>query len=158
MAKKRLLLTALSVALLTGFFFLPENREWLKKVMGYGEDMFGQAKRLDESARFTKRFGKDYTYSISIAANMRKNKQQDALLLMPPTLYFTKRGITYHVPEPAVFYYFTGIKTVWANSHKAIKADLYVHVKDGKILLASGDNKAALNDTILSFRQYPVEL
>lgn len=158
MRKKQLLLTALSVILLTGFFFLPENREWAVKLIGYGQEFPGQTKRMDKSTRLSKRFGTEYNYSVSIAKNMRKNGQQDQLLLMPPTNYFTRAGMKYHVPEPAVFYYFTGIKTVWADSKEAINASLFVHVRDSNILIGSGVDKRALQDTISSFKKYGVEL
>jgi len=158
MLKKQFLLTVLSVVLLTGFFFLPENREWAEKLIGYGKDLPKELRRMDEGTRFSKRFGTEYTYSVSIAENMRKNKQQSQLVLIPPTNYFTHAGMKYHVPEPAVFYYFTGIKTVWADSREAINASLYVHVREGKILLASGADKQALKDTIASFKKHGVKL
>ncbi len=108
---------------------------------------------MSKEARLNKRFGNEYIYSKSIAENMRKNGQQKALLLMPPSNYFTNAGMKYHVPEPAVFYYFTGIKTVWAESKDAINAEFYIHVRDGQLLIARGNDKAALQDSITAFKK-----
>lgn len=108
---------------------------------------------MSKEARLSKRFGTEYTYTKEIAENMRKNGQQNALLLMPPTSYFTRAGLKYHVPEPAVFYYFTGIKTVWAESKEAINAELFIHVRDGQLLIARGNNKTALQDSITLFKK-----
>ncbi|MCG2615512.1 hypothetical protein LZZ85_14525 [Terrimonas sp. NA20] len=153
MLKKHLILTLATLLFLTAFFLLPHNRTWAEKLLGYGRDLPGQIKAMSKESRLSKRFGNDYTYSKSIAENMRKNGQQHALLLMPPSSYFTNAGMKYHVPEPAVFYYFTGIKTVWAVSKEAINAELYIHVRDGQLLIARGNNKAALQDSITVFKK-----
>lgn len=153
MLKKQLILTLSSLLFITVFFLLPHNRSWAEKLFAYGRDFTKQRKQMGRETRLGKRFGNDYTYSKSIAEKMRKNGQEDKLLLMPPSSYFTKAGMNYHVPEPAVFYYFTGIKTVWAESDEAMNADVYVHVKDGQLVLARGNNKAALQDSINAFKK-----
>jgi hypothetical protein len=153
MLKKQLLLTFATLIFLTGFFLLPHNRTWGKKLIAYSRDFNKQRKVMNEEVRLSKRFGNEYIYSKTIADKMRMNGQHDALLLMPPTSYFTKAGMQYHVPEPAVFYYFTGIKTVWAESKEAIKADVYVYVKDGQLILGKGNNKNILQDSINAFKK-----
>ena len=77
---------------------------------------------------------------------------------MPPHSYFKKMNVSYTVPLPPVFYYFTGMKTVWANNPHAIEADLYVRVKDGKIIIDSVKDRKALQDTIDSFIKLGVAL
>lgn len=158
MRKRQLLLTLTALVLLAGFFLLPGNKVWGEKVISYWKEFQQQRKQTGEEARLVKRFGNDYTFSVSIADKMKKNGQQQALVLIPPTNYFTRAGLKYHVPEPAVFYYFTGIKTVWANSNEAINADWYVHVNDGKILLSKGNDKPSLRDTIAAFQKLGVTL
>lgn len=158
MLKKRIILALICMALLTGFFFLPENRTWAKKLLGYARELPSQTRKLDEVTRLTNRFGNGYTYSVTLAEMMKKNNEHDAVLLMPPTNYFTKRGLTYHVPEPAVFYYFTGIKTVWVDSREAINAEWFAHVEGKEIVISKGDNKKALQDTITAFKKYGVTL
>jgi hypothetical protein len=153
MRKKHLILTLAVLLFLTGFFLLPHNRTWAEKLFAYGRDFNKQRKSMSKEARLNKRFGNEYIYSKSIAENMRKNGQQKALLLMPPSNYFTNAGMKYHVPEPAVFYYFTGIKTVWAESKDAINAEFYIHVRDGQLLIARGNDKAALQDSITAFKK-----
>jgi hypothetical protein len=158
MPKRRLILFIASLILLAGFFLLPGNKVWGDKVISYWKEFQTQRKNTGKENRLIKRFGNDYTFSTLIAGKMKKNGQQDALVLMPPTNYFTKAGLKYHVPEPAVFYYFTGVKTVWANSKEAINADWYVRVHDGKILLSKGNDKPSLQDTIAAFQKLGVTL
>ncbi len=158
MLKRQLLLLLIAIVALTGFFLLPENKTWGRKVISYWKEFPQQQKEQAKEVRLAKRFGNDYTFSVLIADKMKKNRQQQALLLMPPTNYFTKAGLKYHVPEPAVFYYFTGIKTVWANSSQAINADWYIRVNEGKLLLNKGTDKASLKDTIAAFQKLGVTL
>lgn len=158
MLKRQLLLLLIAIVILTGFFLLPENKTWGRKIISYWKEFPQQQKEQAKEVRLTKRFGNDYTFSMLIADKMKKNRQQQALLLIPPTNYFTKAGLKYHVPEPAVFYYFTGIKTVWANSNEAINADWYVRVNEGKLLLNKGTDKASLKDTIAAFQKLGVTL
>ncbi|HWJ90073.1 MAG TPA: hypothetical protein VNR87_03130 [Flavisolibacter sp.] len=78
-------------------------------------------------------------------------------MLLPPSAYFKNKGLNYHVPEPAVFYYYTGVKTVWVNSVDAAKADWVVSF-NGIIRIDSVQNKRMIQDTIASYKKYPVAL
>src|ERR1700754_3949012 len=100
MLKKKLILLAAAMVFLTGFFLLPVNRTWVKRLITYYRELPGDLRRMDEATRFKRRFGTEYTYSRNIAARIKFRDQ--ALILMPPTNYFTARGMKYHVPEPAV--------------------------------------------------------
>ncbi|WP_315821984.1 hypothetical protein [Paraflavitalea speifideaquila] len=80
------------------------------------------------------------------------------LVLMPPSNYFHKMGIKYHVPEPAVFYYYTGLKTIWANSKEAVQANWFVRVYQGEIIVDSVTDKKKLQDTIGVFQKMGVTL
>lgn len=159
MRNSRFILFIISLLLIAGFFLLPPNREWLGTVFSYARDFQQQRNHLDRETRMRKRFGNDYTFSQIIADTFARKGNKDAVLvLMPPTTYFTKMGIKYHVPEPAVFYYYTGLKTVWANSKEAVRAGWYVRVAQGKIIIDSVTDIKSLQDTIIAFRKLGVSL
>jgi hypothetical protein len=148
------------VIILWAFFLLPANRYWFRdRIMSYWSDFRVQKKNLSEEYRKVKRFDTYYTCSKTIAAAFAdSNRRSHALVLLPPTDYFKLRGMDYRVPEPAVFYYFTGLKTIWANSHKAMTANWYVYVKNGKIIVDSVTDPARLADTLATFRKFNFEL
>jgi len=101
-----------------------------------------------------KRFGNNYAFSKQIAGMFERRGTKDhVLVLMPPSNYFTKSGVQYHVPEPAVFYYYTGLKTIWANSNDAIKANWYVHARGNLLVVDSVIDQNAFRDTIASFKK-----
>ncbi|MGB8190999.1 MAG: hypothetical protein WCF67_03725 [Chitinophagaceae bacterium] len=159
MRSRKLILFFISLLLITVFFLLPRNREWAATVFSYWRGYQNQKLDLSTESRMQRRFGNNYIYSKNIAGSLQqKNASAQALVLMPPTNYFKKMGLDYHVPEPAVFYYYTGVKTIWANSNEAVKANWYVSVRDGKIVLDSVTSFKALQDTITSYKKHGVSL
>jgi len=80
------------------------------------------------------------------------------LVLVPPSTYFKKNGVDFDVPEPAVFYYYTGLKTAWVNSPIAINAGWMVIADKGRYKIIPVTNKNVLADSINSFKKYPLDL
>ena len=159
MLKKELALAIISLLLITGFFILPRNQKWAAVILSYWQSFPNQSRHLDKNYRMELRFENDYRYSRQIADYFKNKRMQDAVLvLMPPTNYFTKMGMHYHVPEPAVFYYYTGLKTIWANSEEAFKAGWYVQVNDGKLSIDSVTDRSKFQQTIHMFRKLGVTL
>jgi hypothetical protein len=154
MHKKTIILTLAAIALIVAFFLLPRNRQWATRVYSYWTDYQWQRDNTGSETRMQKRFGNNYTYSKQVAEVLEKKGVKDqALVLIPPSNYFTKMGMRYHVPEPAVFYYYTGLKTIWANSNDAIKANWYVRVKGKELVIDSVRDKVAFADTIAAFKK-----
>jgi hypothetical protein len=149
-----------SALLLTAFFLLKPNREWFNdRIITYYREFNGQYKNMNSEKRMNTRFGSYYTVSRQISTRfIDESKSRNALVLMPSSAYFKARGIDYRVPEPVVFYYFTQIRTVWPNSPNAMKADWYVHVQDGKILIDSIIDRKNLIDTLAVFNQFEISL
>ncbi len=157
---KRLWLFVLSVSVIIIFFLLPPNRVWVKdRIFAYYRDFGWQKNKMGIEQRMADRFTGSYTYSKQISAFFEQKKIQPyAMVLVPPTDYFTQHGIDYHVPEPLVFYYYTGLHTLWPNSPYAQKANWYVHVKDKNIIIDSISNRAAFGDTLKAFNKFNIRL
>ena len=88
----------------------------------------------------------------------RRKNRKISVVLIPPTSYFSKMGVNYHVPVSPVFYYYTGIKTVWANNPHAAEANWYVRINNGQIVVEPATDKKALQDTIAAFIKLGVRL
>ena len=156
---KTTLLFLISLASLTLYFLIPKNREWLnKKSIAYWNDFRKNRKNTDLERRKTIRWDKDYVFSKQIANQLAAQNQKDALVLLPPSQYFIDRKINFHVPEPAVFYYYTGVKTAWINSQKATQANWMVIARDKQLELLHVTDPQMLADSIRSFKKYPVKL
>ncbi|MGG9962284.1 hypothetical protein [Ferruginibacter sp. SUN106] len=144
------------IMVLAIFFVLPANRSWLKeKIFGYWNDYRVQHKQLSLEKRKAERFTTMYTYSKEIAGLFeQKGNSQTVLVLIPTEGYFKKYGITYPVPEPVTFYYFTNLKTVWARDTTAIKANWVVSVQHNKFSIDSITSVQQLKDSISAFQKF----
>lgn len=155
---KTLPLFILGTTLIFLFFLLPMNRRWYNTLVSYWNGFPSQKDNLDTETRLRARFGNNYTYTKVIGDSIKSKAGTDALVLIPPTSYFSKMGVNYHVPVSPVFYYYTGIKTVWANNPHAAEANWYVRVNNGRIVVEPATDKKALQDTIAAFIKLGVQL
>jgi hypothetical protein len=156
--RRKVLLFFSGITLLILFFLLPTNREWAGTLLVYWNDFTTQKNNLGTETRLQLRFGTHYTYTKLIGDSISKKGMGNYLILLPPTSYFNKMGVNYHVPVSPVFYYYTGIKTVWANNPHAAEADGYVRVSNGKIIIEKVTDRKALQDTIVAFQKLGVQL
>lgn len=156
MLKKQLLLFLLGIFLLAGFFMLPANKEWFNdRIVAYYHDFPSQVKRLDRESRMRTRFGNSYIFSKSIASQVREmGGDRNALVLLPPPSYFSSKGVNYYTPEPAVFYYYTDVKTTWCHYSDAITAGWYAVVRDNKVVVEKVSDQKSLRDTISAFLKW----
>jgi hypothetical protein len=157
--KAFILLVAAVVTLLI-FFGLEPNKLWLnQRIMPYWDDFKEQKLNLDLEERKLARFQTDYLFAKNVTGFFEKRGVAGkVLVLMPPTEYFKANNLEIHVPEPAVFYYFTGLKTIWANSPEASKANWFISAKNGGLVFDSVANKQVLLDTIAAFNKYKISL
>jgi hypothetical protein len=157
---KPAILTLCGIVAIFLFFLLPPNREWvMDKIFVYRHEFQWQVKRLDIEDRKRIRLESAYTRSVEITSMIEKHgHKKEALVLLPPTSYFKQHRINYDVPEPASFYYFTGLSTVRADNSNAADANWYVCVKNGKIVVDSVIDKKTLADTIASFKKFGTAL
>ncbi|HEX6332634.1 MAG TPA: hypothetical protein VFZ78_00325 [Flavisolibacter sp.] len=159
MAKRPLFTLLFSIATLAAWYLLPANRDWFhNRILRYYGNIGRQRNHLDIEYRKVTRWGNAYTYSKGIADFLeQKGVKETALVALPPTSYFKANGLNYHVPEPAVFYYYTGLKTTWVNSTQATRANWFVRVQQGQLVLDSV-KASTWPDTLSMFRKYPVSL
>lgn len=149
--KKHLAFLVLSLLVLSAFFLLPGNKRWAARVIGYGNDIRFQSKNMSPDQRMARRFRLDYTLSKQIADTFQSKKILNPLVLLPPSSGFKKAGLDYIVPEPAVFYYFTGLRTVSIDGPMAMKAN-WIVVIDGKhIRVEPVKDTLVLKDSISSW-------
>lgn len=142
------------------FFLLPRNQLWMaERIVPYWGELPMQKNDLSEQHRRTSRYGASYTLSKLIADSAAAlHLPQPALVLVPPTAYFKKHGIDYHVPEPTVFYYFTGLHTVWPDSKLASSANSIAFIDGRQIRLRQVRDSTSLRDSISTYLKYGVQL
>ena len=110
-----------SILVIVLYFTIPFYNNWLYlKVLN--NSFLEEAGDLDEGNRNMKRFG--YSYSVFSDVQKLLNNDKSVLMLLPPNDYVKEKKVgDLVIPEPAVFYYFTGLKSVTANSQEAKRAN-----------------------------------
>jgi hypothetical protein len=157
--EKNITLFAIAIILISLFFLLPRNREWMaQRVLTYWKDFQQQKSATGLEKRKAERYETSYTYSKWISDYFeKKGVKKQVLVLVPPASYFDSKGIKYPVPEPAVFYYFTGLKTVRPIDSTAQQANWFVHAANKSLIIDSFPNNQSLKDSLDSFRKFAAD-
>ena len=133
---------------------MPVNYQWLQRIILYANNFQHQINNMQPEQRMQRRFDNDYNLSKRIADSLRaKADPNQSLVLIPSSVYFKKHGIKYNVPEPAVFYYYTGIKSTWPGSDKSKEANWIVKIKNNRIIIDSVVDPQMLRDSINAYKK-----
>lgn len=128
---KFFLLTVLSFIMIILILNAGYYKVWfVDKPMQYWTDFL---KEKDDTASIenimTGRFGLNYTICVKVKEYMTKKKIANPVILFEPNSYYRDSlHIQVRVPEPAVFYYYTGLKGVWTTSAEVNKANFLVRI------------------------------
>ena len=128
---KIFLLTVLSFVTIILILNAGYYKVWfVEKPMQYWTDFL---KEKDDTAGIegimTGRFGLNYTICAKVKEYMTKKKIVNPVILFEPNSYYRDSlHIQVRVPEPAVFYYYTGLKGVWTTSAEVNKANYLVRI------------------------------
>jgi hypothetical protein len=157
---KGVILFFISIIVVFIFFGLDRNKSLLNdRIIPYWDDFQEQKDKTELEERKVNRYGYDYMFPKTVASFFeKKGNVSKVLLLVPTTDYFKQHGVDIHVVEPSVFYYFTGLKTVWAHSPKAVNANWVLTVDKGQLVFDSVTSKAMLMEKIDSFKKYKFDL
>jgi hypothetical protein len=111
----------------------------------------------DEVAIKKVRYGISYTISMKVKEVVEKKKMSHAVILFEPNSYYRdslKNAI--RMPEPAVFYYYTGLEGVWTNSPDVNKANFIVRYSKAKgVTLDEIRSPQQLQQILAGFRKFP---
>jgi hypothetical protein len=138
-----------SVLVLVLFFLLPRNQRWFyERAATYTKDLWWQKNRMNIEDRKRDRWENSYVYAKQISLMMPPNVFDSALVLVPGSEYFKSNGFAFAVPEPAVFYYYTGLKTTQPGNKLSRRANWYVTVQSAKLQLERVSSQEQLDSVI----------
>lgn len=151
-----LVLAVLSVVIILLFFSVDLYKTWFKdRVYGPVESISEQLTYMEPHERMMARLQNSYFISYNIAEYLRNNKKDsNALILLPPTEYMRENNVDYSVPEPAVFYLYTGLKSVTVNNKGAEKTNFAVIYESGVNLQIIELNDQNRPQILELFRKY----
>jgi len=154
---KRWAISGIAFLLLIGYFSLPANKVWLStRIFVFINDFTGQIKNMDIEHRKELRFGAHYVNAkiIEKLITDKNIKNTEAFyLLAPSTSYFNNKGIKFDMPDPVSFYYFSGIKVVYAQNPDASKANYFIHIAQKTLTIESFRSNNQKLDSINAFKK-----
>jgi hypothetical protein len=147
---KKIILLSLSCFFILFFFKSNPNEKWLdERILILTSELQDHLDSMDIESRKNLRWGHAYTDGMSLKKHMDSIGVKNPLLLVPDAEYIKKHTPNAKIPEPIIFYYFTGIRTVEPSSKQARKATIALVINDKKFSLQNIAGKGQL-DTILS--------
>ena len=129
---------------------------FVNKPMQYWADF---QKQKDDTAGIqsimTGRFGLPYTICMRVKEVIAKKKVKDAVILFEPNSYYRDSlHMQIRVPEPAVFYYYTGLEGVWTNSPDVTRANYLVRLSKKGVSLDEIRSAQQLKQILDRYKKY----
>jgi hypothetical protein len=158
---RSLLLTVLSFLLILLLLNAGRYKEWfLAKPVHYWNDFLVQKEdTAGLMAIMNERYGITYTMSMKIKEVVAKKNVTHPIILFEPNGYYRDSlRIPIRVPEPAVFYYYTGLEGVWINSPNATKANFLLRVSKKGATLDDIRSPQQLQQILAFYKRYTATL
>lgn len=138
--------------------------EWFRaKPRQYWSDFLKEKDNpADEVTIKKERYGIAYTISMKVKEVVEKRNMPHAVILFEPNSYYRDSLHIYgtiRAPEPAVFYYYTGLEGVWTNSPDVNKANFIVRITQKKgVTLDEIRSPQQLQQILAGFKKFPPTL
>ena len=157
---KGFLLTIISALLVILVLNVGYYKDWFQaKPSQYWTDFLkDKDDTLSLEGIMASRYGVPYTMSMRIKRVLEAKHAVNPIILFEPNSYLRDSLHIYpkiHVPEPAVFYYYTGLEGVWTNSPDAGKANFLVRFTSKGISLDMIKTPEQRQQILDSYKKYP---
>jgi hypothetical protein len=154
---KSFLLTVISFFVVLLILNAGYYKDWIAaKPAQYWDDFLNEK---DDGATFEDvrkaRYGFSYVLSTKVKEFMdRKRVAHPVVLFEPNTYYRDSLHIQVKVPEPSVFYYYTGLQSVWMNSAGVNSANYLVRVSRKGINIDEIRSQAQLQQILAAYHKF----
>ncbi|WP_118972276.1 hypothetical protein [Taibaiella koreensis] len=152
-------LTFIAIVALFIFSHAGVNKEWFAKVVSYWDDYQEQRqsnKTIEEIRE--ERLGPSYKISKMVRETFEARHIKNPVILLEPNTYVEKTMGGIKMPEPIIFYYFTGIKALWTNSTNVNEATHILRLKNGQMQIDTISSPGALKQILNFYKPYPQSL
>jgi len=153
-------LTLISILAIVLYFNIPFYNNWLNtNLLNPSFDIFALSKQMEVEQRKINRFGYSYAVYREMAGIFKNAKISDPVLLLPPDAFLKENKVKdFAIVEPAIYYYFTGMKGVWYNSPDIGKANsMIVPDGHGKVMLKKIASPEELKAIVTELKKYKID-
>jgi len=156
---KSFILTICSFLLIVLVLNAGYYREWFQaKPVQYWSDFLKEKDdTLDAVGIMKSRYGVSYTISMRVKEVIEQRHIAHPVILFEPNSYYRDSLHIYpnvHAPEPAVFYYYTGLEGVWTNSPDVTKANFLVRITKKGVALDVIKTPQQLQQILASYKKF----
>jgi hypothetical protein len=156
---KSLILTLVSLLLILVTLNAGYYPTWFKaKPVQYWNDFLKEKDdTLDVTGIRKVRYGISYVISLRVKEVVENKHITHPVILFEPNSYYRDSLHIYpnvRAPEPAVFYYYTGLEGVWTNSPDVAKANYLVRVTKKGVTLDAIRNPQQLQQILAFYRKF----
>ena len=139
------------------FYRLPWYNSWINaKILCENCTIYNQSQYMGTEDRMSSRFFITYNALVAISNKIKSSGFKNPVILLPPTAYVqvmkAEDGIA--IPEPAVFYYFTGLRAVCVTSPDVEQANLALLVRDHQLWIDLIKDKQNCDSFVKVFKHY----
>ncbi len=153
-------LTLISILVIVLYFNIPFYNNWLNtNLLSPSFDIFALSKQTEVEQRKINRYGYSYAIYSEMGRIFKEAKMDSPVLLLPPDAFLKEQGVRdFATVEPAIYYYFTGMRGVWPNSPGVEKANAVI-IPDGhgKVMLKRISGKDELNMILADLKKYKID-
>lgn len=152
------MLTCLASLALLLFSRIGQNKPWFEKVGSYWDDFVTQrAEQASMEDIKTARLGPGYKVSKTIEQYFESKHIKNPVILLEPNSYVEKAA-GFKMPEPVIFYFYTGMKSLWTNSSNVTDATHFVYFRNRQMYIDTIASKETLQKIIKTYASYPQAL
>jgi hypothetical protein len=156
---KGFLLTVVSFLLIVLVLNAGYYREWFQaKPVQYWTDFLKEKDdTLDAVGIMKSRYGISYVISTRVKEVVEKKNIVNPVILFEPNSYYRDSLHIYpnvRAPEPAVFYYYTGLVGVWTNSPNVSNANFLVRVTKKGVALDAIRTPQQLQQILANYKKF----
>ncbi|MFI5195922.1 MAG: hypothetical protein ACHQD8_02440, partial [Chitinophagales bacterium] len=158
MTTKKNSLFLVAVLAIVVIFSIPFYNHWINiKFNDETNRIYEQSRHLTPEERMEARFGTTYLVLSAIKRMLISLNAQNVVILLPPRDYIKAAKVqdgSFEVPEPAVFYYFTGYRAIAKNSPEVGRANWALMVENHKMVMRHINNRQFLDSIITLYKPY----
>lgn len=156
---KKVLLLALSACSIFIMVQIPFYKDWLQhKILPKYELIDYELDNMEPEQRRALRYGTTYAFCVYVREQVLKSKFPKDVVLLPSKGFVSKHKLDLSIPEPVVFYYYSGIRTVWPNSKDALSARWIVEVRPGAMRIIHTQDPRMVQAAVTEYKKYEIGL
>jgi hypothetical protein len=132
-----------------------------KPVQYWSDFLVEKDDTLDATGIMKSRYGVSYEISLKVKEAVEKKNVLHPVILFEPNSYYRDSLHIYpnvFSPEPAVFYYYTGLEGVWTNSPDVGKANFLVKVTKRGVTLEAIRTPQQLQQILANYKKFTPSL